>query len=180
MLLKELKRFPERPVDDDGEYGIDAGRYIGIRFTPDTKEKLKQIIHSEEVPNKIDPSDFHSTVVYSRESNIPGYEVSGKLETPIDAVIDSFDIFPSQDGKNCLVVKLQAPDLEDMHKKTKEHGASYDFDEYIPHVTLSYDAGEWSQEDLDKLTQKYKGTKLYGDEEYDSEIIDNWFEKNSS
>jgi hypothetical protein len=177
MLLKELKRFPKRPVDPDDEYGVDAGRYIGIKFTPDTKEKLRAIIDDEAIPNGIDTEDLHSTVAYSRGSNIPGYEVAGKFEKPIKAEISYFDIFPSQDGKNCLVAKLNSPDLVKMHNKTREHGATFDYDEYKPHVTFSYDVGELMNDDLKRLTDRYKGTKLYGEEEYESEIIDNWTDK---
>ena len=170
MLLKELKRFPVRPVDDSGEYGVDTGRYIGIRFTPDTKAKLKRIIDDEGIRNGLDTDDLHSTIAFSRESNIPGYEVAGRFEEPEEAEIKGFTIFPSQDGKNCLVAKLDAPTLVDRHNSTMDHGASYDFDEYIPHVTLSYDAGDLGEDDLKRLTKKYKGEKLLADEEYDSEI----------
>lgn len=170
MLLKELKRFPVRPVDDTGEYGVDAGKYVGIRFTPDTKATLRQIIDTEGVPNPINPEKLHSTVACSRGNNIPGYEVDGKFEEPEEAEIDCFTIFPSQDGKNCLVAKLSAPTLVDRHNKTMQHGANYDYDEYIPHVTLSYDAGEWDESSLDDLTKKYKGIKLLADEEYEEEI----------
>jgi len=170
MLLKELKRYPIRPVDDTGEYGVDTGKYIGIRFTPETKSRLRDIIDSEGVPNGLRDESIHSTVAYSKGSNIPGYKVAGQFEEPEEATIKSFTIFPSQDGKNCLVAKLDAPTLVDKHNKTMDHGANYDFDEYIPHVTLSYDAGEWSPEDLKRLTKKYKGTSLYANEEYESEI----------
>lgn len=178
MLLKELKKFPIRPVDDTGEYGVDAGKYIGIRFTPETKEKLKQIIDDEGVPHGLDMDDLHSTIAYSRKSNIPGYEVAGKFEEPEEAEIDDFTIFPGQDeGNNCLVAKLKAPSFVEKHNKTMDHGASYDYDEYIPHVTLSYDAGEWNENDLKELTKKYKGTRLFADEEYENEIEDDFAKK---
>jgi hypothetical protein len=178
MLLKELKRFPKRPVENDSEYGIDAGRYIGIKFTPDSKRELKNIIDNEGIPNYTDTDDLHSTIAYSKGSNIPGYQVAGKMEKPVEAEIDCFDIFKDQSGKNCLVAKLNAPDLEQLHNKTREHGATHDYDEYIPHVTLSYDAGDINNDLLNKLTKKYKGTKIFGEEEYDSEIIKNWADKN--
>jgi len=180
MLLKELKRYPMRPVDDENtEYGVNAGKYVGVRFTPETKQTLSDIIHKEKVPNSIDIEKLHSTVAYSKGSNIPGYEVSGEFEEPIRGEIKEFDIFPSQDGCNCLVAKLNCPELDDLHNQTMEHGATYDYDEYIPHVTLSYDAGDWSKDDLNKLTKKYKGTKIDISEEYETEIEED-FGKSSS
>lgn len=178
MLLKELKRYPMRPVDDEGtEYGVTAGKYVGVKFTPETKQTLSDIIHKEKVPNAFDTDKLHSTVAYSKGSNIPGYEASGKFDEPIQGEIDSFDVFPSQDGCNCLVAKLNCPELDDLHNQTMEHGANYDFDEYIPHVTFSYDAGEWSKSDLDRLTKKYKGTKIDIDEEYEQPIDDDFKDK---
>lgn len=174
MLLKELKRFPKRPIDDDGEYGIDAGRYIGVKFSSDTKEHLKKIIDDEAIPNSTDIDDIHSTVAYSKGSNIPGYQVAGRFQKPVETEVEQFDIFPTEENKNCLVAKLNAPDLVKMHDDTEKHGATYDFDEYIPHVTLSYDVGDVDNNFLKRLTDRYKGTKLYAEEEYDSEIIDNW------
>lgn len=178
MLLKEIKKFPRRPVDDSGEYGVNAGKYIGIRFTPDSKKQLRDIVDNEGIPNGIEDDDIHSTVAYSKKSRIPGYEPTGKFNEPEEAEIEDFDIFSSDDdAPNCLVAKLKAPTLVDRHNQTMKHGASYDYDEYIPHITLSYDAGDWSRDDLDNLAKKYKGTKVFADEEYENEILDDFSDK---
>lgn len=180
MLLNEIKKTHKKPVESDEEYGIDGGRYVGMHFTPETKEMLKKIIHDEKIPTAVPDEKMHSTIVYSRDNPVKDYEVSGKLEEPIEAKINSFDVFQSQEGKNCLVAKLHAPDLEDRHNKAKELGASYDYDEYIPHVTLSYDVGDVDDSFIDNLNKKYKGYQIFADEEYDEPLDNTWVKNNAT
>lgn len=179
MLLKEVKKIHKSPVEPDTEYGVDAGRYIGVHFNSETKELLKKIARSEKISAPVPSDSMHSTVVYSRDNPVKDYTVQGPLEEPIESEIDSFDIFQSGEGKNCLVAKLNAPELINRHKKARELGASYDYDEYIPHVTLSYDAGDIDSSFLNKLNKKYKGYKLYADEEYEEPINTEWVKTNS-
>lgn len=174
MLLREIRNNYKRPVSRDTEYGVDRGRYIGMHFTPETKEHLKRIVHDEALPHPVPDEKLHSTITYSKDNPVADYKVAGKLDDPVEGEIDSFDIFPSQEGNNCLVAKLKCPEFQRRHQMAREMGASYDYDEYIPHITLSYNAGEVSPEKLDSLTQKYKGTRIYADEEYDEPLKDNW------
>lgn len=174
MLLNEIRHTHKRPISRDTEYGIDAGRYVGLHFNDETKSLLKQIASDESIPNVVPPDRLHTTLTYSKDNPVKGYSVSGKLQEPICAKVDSFDIFPSQEGKNCLVMKLDCPECVAKHQQAREMGASYDYDEYIPHITLSYDAGKITPERLDGWTQKYRGTEIYADEEYEEPLKDNW------
>lgn len=174
MLLIEIRKNYKRPVTRDTEYGIDGGRYIGMHFTPETKEHLQRIIHDEALPHPTPPEKLHTTITYSKDNAVPEYNVAGKLDEPIEAEIDSFDIFPTNDGNNCLVAKLACAEFEKRHNLTRQMGASYDYEQYIPHITLSYNVGDISNEKLEQLNKKYRGTRVYADEEYDEPLIDNW------
>lgn len=174
MLLKEIRQNYKRPVSDDAEYGIDAGRYVGMHFTPDTQELLKKIIHDEAVPNAVPCEKMHTTITYSKDNSVPDYQCDGELEEPIEAEIDSFDLFPTAEGKKCLVAKLNCPEFHKRHNLMRDLGASYDYDEYIPHITLSYNAGDLSADKLEMLNKKYRGMRVYANEEYDEPIKNNW------
>jgi len=174
MLLNEIKHTHRRPVSRDTEYGVDAGRYIGLHFNPESKDLIKRIANDETIPNAVPPEKLHTTITYSKDNDVKDYSVDGQLQKPICAKIDSFDVFPSQEGKNCLVAKLDCPDCIDKHNKTRELGASYDYDDYIPHITLSYDAGDVDMDKLENLTKKYRGMEIYADEEYDEPLKNNW------
>ena len=48
------------------------------------------------------------------------------------------------------MLKLDSSDLRERHEfLMKEHKATYDFPEYIPHITLSYDIGDFDINTLD-------------------------------
>lgn len=52
-------------------------------------------------------------------------------------------VFETFDKKRALVIKLDCPYLEERHKYLmQKYNLEYDYDEYIPHITLSYDIGE--------------------------------------
>lgn len=174
MLLKEISSTHKRPVARDSEYGIDGGRYVGLHFNDETKQMLKKIVDDEQIPSPTTTDDLHITVAYSKNDNFDDYSVSGKMEDPICAKIKSFDIFPGQGGNNCLVAKLDCPGCTKLHNRTRELGANYDYDEYIPHITLSYDVGDVNKNYIKQLNNKYKGMEIYADEEYDSPIKTNW------
>lgn len=180
MLLNEIRHIYAKPVEKGTEYGIDSSRYVGVHFTPETKAKIRAIIDDEDIPNGItDVDKYHSTVAYSKGSGFPDYNVSGTLAEPEEGVIDSFDVFPSKDGNNCLVAKLSCPFLHQKHQETLQAGANYDYEEYKPHITLSYDVGEVSQERLKELSDKYAGTRVFINDEYDSPLEDDWASKNT-
>lgn len=112
------------------------GTYAEAATDEKTNEILFEFIKKYDIPNPV--SDFHCTVVYSR-TPAPTYE-KYKVTLPIIAKITEFKVFEQEDGKKALVVCLDAPELNRAHYDALEHhGASYDYIQYIPHITLSYD-----------------------------------------
>ena len=85
---------------------------------------------------------MHCTLLYSRK-HCPDYKPLGKLNRPLHIQFGGFEIWPTQDKKHALIVRLDAPEMIARHNNLmKEHGATYDYDEYKPHITLSYDVGK--------------------------------------
>ena len=154
------------------------GTYAGLRFSKESLAKIEAYLKQNHLPNATRPSKLHVTLLYSR---IPcdDYEAPGKLKTPYVCKVDGFEIFktsspdPSKEGWNALVARLDCPELIARHKLLmEEYGATYDFDEYIPHFTLSYNI-----EDLDwKSLPKFSGT-LELDFEYSEELDLDWAAK---
>jgi len=113
------------------------GTYVGVKFSQDDEEIIVSIIEKIGVPNPIAREDIHSTLLYSRKY-LANYKVPS--ETDMYVYPKEFHIFNGQDGKDILVIKLDSLDLSKRHEELmKEHNATYDFPEYIPHITLSYD-----------------------------------------
>ena len=142
------------------------GTYIAVRLTKETKDKIKKFIKDNDIPNPLDTSDLHSTMIYSRKY-LPDYECLGKLDKPWKGKAKKFEVFDTEEGKKCLVVVYDCDKIEKRHKEIrKEHGATHDFPEYIPHVSLSYDIGKF---DVDTLNIDDIGD-IFIDEEFTEDL----------
>lgn len=133
MLLKELALAATKP-----------GTYAAVRFSEKTIESLKELQERLSVPNPLRPSEFHSTLLYSRK-NLPNYIALGELSPVVTSDSEDFtlDIWPSGE-KNVLVLIYPCEWLKSRWEKlTEEHNAPWDFPDFTPHVTLSYDVGDF-------------------------------------
>lgn len=127
------------------------GTFVAVRFHEETVAKLIGFGVANAIPNLIDPAEYHSTVVYSRKHlpNVPERRVltPSWIARPI-----GFDVFSTRNGDmstNCLVLKLDCPEMIGRHNYLRKwEGASHDFPTYNPHITFSYDIGDY---DLSKL-----------------------------
>lgn len=115
------------------------GTYVALRVLEPCNKMLRE--HCLKNNIKVDASLFdnrmHTTVIYSRKHH-PEIEIIP--ERKYVAKFLSYDIFTTTEGKNALVVRLDAPGIVVRHKHlVTTYGATYDFPEYHPHITLSYD-----------------------------------------
>ncbi len=133
------------------------------------------------IPQRVQSSKLHSTVLYSKKY-LPNYKAQGELETPIIGTPKKFSVWetqPDKDGEtaNSLVLQYDASELVAHHQKLmKEHGATYDFDEYKPHVTLSYNIGDL---DISKLDPSNIGN-INIVSEYGEDLDFDWAKNNAS
>ena len=122
-------------------------------------------IKDNNIPSTLTKDDIHSTVIYSRkytDISINDIEDLGSAE-PL-----KFHIFETQEDKRALVILLKSEYLENRHKDLmKEHNLTYDFKEYLPHLTLSYDIGDY---DISKLDIKDLPKHLTINTEYKEDL----------
>lgn len=115
------------------------GTYISL--IPDA-ESCTQLEHLQEmysVPNRLSKDKFHMTLIYSKVP-CPATENLSETFTPITAQIQRLSFLPSQTGNQCLVADIESDDAHLLHHSIRENfGASHDYPEYLPHITLSYD-----------------------------------------
>lgn len=151
------------------------GTYSGVKASKDTQEKIKKYLEDNKVPTPVKTEKLHTTILYSRKY-LPNYKPAGKLDTPYKAKPVEFMVWkttpedPKEEKTNCLILKLDCPKLIQRHKELmKEHGATFDYETYTPHITLSYNIGDL---DVSKLP------KIDFDIEFDTEYIEdlnlNW------
>jgi hypothetical protein len=122
--------------------------YVSVKPDENSKRMLMAIQNQGNVPNPCSPDKFHTTLIYStKPCSWPRINHTKVFQ---GRFLD-WHVFNTQDNKNCLVLKVDSPQLEERHKELMaEMGASYDFDKYIPHITLSYDIGDYDISQLNK------------------------------
>lgn len=120
------------------------------------------------VPNPIQPEEMHVTQVYSKKpvKLMPDHQVSMlQLNKPNMHL----ETFPSQDNKRALVIRFDDKYFHDRFLQAKAAGASYDYGEYKPHVTISYDVDDF---DYTKLKPP-ELPMIFGSEEH-SPLDEDW------
>lgn len=139
MKIKELTQ------EDTG-----PGTFAGVRFSKETQKHIKEFCEQNNIQNALPTEKLHVTLLYSRKP-CPNYEPN-QNSYPMTATPKGFEIWKSEhiEGKpNCLVLKLDCPDLVDRHNELmQEHDATFDYPEYKTHVTFSYDVGDLKAEDI--------------------------------
>lgn len=152
------------------------GTYAGIRYDKATTDAIAKYIKDNNIPNAIKADKIHTTLLYSRK-HCPDYIPGGMYKKPYVATPEEFAVWetnPDAGPKTkCLILKLKCQGLVDRHNELmKEHGATYDYAQYQPHVTLSYDIEDL---DVDKLPDIRDTVKqLNAVEEYGEDLDLNW------
>ena len=131
-----------------------TGVYASCTYHQTSLNKLAKwmVEHEDLIQAPVPLEQIHTTVIYSRKDF--DCQVLGKSIKATDPQW----LWPSgfallgkpEDEKACLVMLLDAGSLVNIHNFFVEHGAEHDYDDYIPHITLSYDVPK--DFDLSSLT----------------------------
>jgi len=145
MKLMEIKKGTP-PASDKTKSG---GTYAAAKLSDDTKENITKYFKENDIPEPCDVDDMHCTILYSRKP-CPDYKAAGEYDGVKIGKPTPFDVWQSQDKtKNILVLPLDAPEMTARHEELmKEHDASYDFPDYKPHVSFTYNFGDRDAKDL--------------------------------
>lgn len=129
MRLLEFKENSEEEI---------KGSYAAVLFDDETAARLAAFAEDNRVPNALAPHEFHTTILASRTPVFwrPMHDI-GHIARPT-----GFEVWDTQDGKRCLVMRVESPFFQTRFDLGMARGATYDFDEYKPHITLSYDVDE--------------------------------------
>lgn len=150
-----------------------TGVFVGVSLSQDTKDKLNELCKAYDIKNI--SSKYHITVMYSLDDGtdfIADTSDDIEFDPPYIATPKQFEIFKTQDKKNALVVKVDCEELTDRHNELKKkYGLTYTHEQYIPHVTLSYDCGDFDYSDINIL-EFIDELEIIG--EYHSPIDPDW------
>lgn len=135
MKLCELSQRSSNQDMDQQDNGI----YMATKYDDDSLSMIVNLVNQHNIPNPLAQEKIHTTIVYSRVP-VPGLVATEVIDPPEQANHIGYDVWPSQKDTNCLVMLLDSTYLHArFHHAVDDLGASYDYDEYKPHITLSYD-----------------------------------------
>ena len=120
------------------------GTYAAVRFDNKTIESLLKIISDNKIPNGLSAEEFHSTTCFSRKP-LKNFKALGNFsDNPWTGKPSKFGTFPNGEEKTAVVLFYQCPpQVKRFDYICTEYGATWDYDEYQCHITLSYDIGDY-------------------------------------
>lgn len=123
---------------------------------------------SQGLKTTLEPDDLHVTITYSKTPMIWPQPETEKL-----IITESGDRSVEKLGdKGALVLRFESPTLQRRHSEMREQGASFDFDKFLPHVTLTYNS-----EDVDaEFIEPFQGEIILGGEIFE-DVNENFAEE---
>jgi 2'-5' RNA ligase len=115
------------------------GTYVSMDLSDESRALLDNFVEmSLGLTERVDPSTYHITVIYSR-TPVPTAERVTGMKTNTSATVTGYEVFPTKSNGKCLVMRLNFPYAESLNSKLSDEGATSDYPEYKPHLTLAYD-----------------------------------------
>lgn len=123
------------------------GTYACLKLDDESRDKIARFITLHNVFNGVSATDLHSTVIYSRVF------CPNMISRPVDITAQVVGTQLIKDGdKTCLAIELKSDAQKKLHMDLRsEHGATHDFDDYLQHITLSYDIGNFNIPDVSTI-----------------------------
>lgn len=112
--------------------------------------------------------DLHVTVAYSKRP-VNWFSIGTDWSAEVTVPEGGPRAVDRLGTGGAVVLHFTCYDLKWRNEEMREKGASWDFEEYLPHVTLTYDAGDI---DLTKV-EPYQGKLVFGPEVFEM-IEDGW------
>lgn len=166
-LLKFLSEEAEEP-----EHAEDAGKkslYVSRDLL--NADEVIAWAKAQGFKQTLAPDDMHVTIAFSREP--VDWTEAGDSVDHLQVGNGLISVQPLGD-KGGIVALFDSPELHKRWQEFRDVGASWDWPEYKPHITLTY-SGEGAPPDLSKV-EPYTGELKFGPEKY-AEVDDNWTDK---
>ncbi len=119
-----------------------AGTYVEFPLHPASDQYLKDFIEKTLLFPR--PKNLHSTTVYSHNpiDYSPGvYQPSDMVALPNDYHFLLFHRLGDPGRGLCLCLGVNAAALHQCHRFAKWLGATWDYPDFSPHITLAYNLG---------------------------------------
>ena len=118
------------------------------------------------IPNLVPASELHTTVIYSKAA-VDWFELSDGWAYNAELVVPEGGARKLErfGDEGAIVLRFKSEDLAYSHQRKRDLGASHDFPEYLPHVTVGFDPD--GNLDLDEL-EPFLGELKFGPEMFEA------------
>ncbi|MDA3808067.1 MAG: LPD5 domain-containing protein, partial [Thiomicrorhabdus sp.] len=150
--FKETTNAELVPVD--GGFGVREGK---VKSEPTYVSR--PVVNADEIVawaneqgfNKtLSADDMHVTVVYSRDP------IAIKPTKGDVSIADGKRTVEPLGEDGAVVLKFESKELQDEWKAARDAGASWDYESYTPHVTITYDGGDIDVKSIKPFTGEIK------------------------
>jgi len=141
------------------------GTYIAVNFSKISEKLLDDILKKLSLKKDFDDK-YHCTLVYSRKE-LPYFKIKNNINKIVK--IKEFNHFDTKEGKNLHIV-LDCDFCKKEFHRAKTQGATFDYDNYTPHVTLMYDCKDFDVKDNKEELEEFIGKELNIITEYKEEL----------
>jgi 2'-5' RNA ligase len=120
------------------------GTYVALEMSQESKDMLDNYVEMNlGLSERVNKNTYHITVIYSR-TPVPSAEALLHMNTsiPVEAQPVGYEIFPTKNDGYCLVLRIICPYATRINSQLTREGATSDYTEYKPHITLAYDIKE--------------------------------------
>lgn len=114
-------------------------------------------MEKQDFESEIPLDKFHATIAYSKKK-VDWNAIPAKQD---ELVLDSDPHRGIENFGEAVVLLLNSDELQSRWKEFIQNGASYDYDEYRPHITLTYEGKSAN------VTDPYTGPLHFGPEVFD-------------
>lgn len=129
---------------------------------------------SQGINNLVGPDDLHVTVCYSQDPF--DYTDADKAPEYVQNYATDGDRYVGELGDDgALVLHFQDEELQRRWRELRDAGASWDYDAYRPHITLSYEPGDNGAEPNTVIP--YAGPLVLGPEEWSELELDKTYKE---
>ena len=155
---------------DDGGVAKAAPRTLYVRRRLLNGDAVRAWAASQGIASTLPPGDMHATVAFSREPvDWSQFEPDPRPLTVLGGERAAHQ-FPAQSTPNgALVLRFEDPSLRARWQEFRDGGASWDFPEYQPHITITYSV---PGAELGAI-EPYGGQLVFGPEVF-AEVNDGW------
>lgn len=133
-------------------------------------DELRDWAREQGFASTLAPGDLHVTVAFSREPIDWRLVAPDARQLVVEGGPRDVHQFPPRNTPNgALVLRFDNPRLQARWQEFRDAGASWDFPQYLPYVTLTYGVEEADVSGI----EPYTGRLVFGPEEF-SEVDDDW------